>query len=203
MFRATAAVTTTTIRATTANFWQARPLQWRPHQRHATVPPPPLLLSILQNPANFKNDKGWRKDEKPETPKQYVYYFEYRWWKNRVSGLGSLFCNIWAVHLMVSPFPNFASRIFEPIRNNWFTKLIEITLNLSECIHFIFFENLWFGIRNWGNHLMNCLLRCHLEISYVLSLVERKQNMNDWMWSFQQFTQNFNKRCVRNFMFWL
>ena len=40
-------------RAATANFWQARPSQWRPHQWHAADAPP---HSILQNPV----PRPWR-----------------------------------------------------------------------------------------------------------------------------------------------
>ena len=32
-----------------ANFWQARPPQWRLHQRRAAAAPTAALLSILQN----------------------------------------------------------------------------------------------------------------------------------------------------------
>ena len=103
------------------------------------------------------------------------------------------------------PISEFCIPHFWTNQNNWFTNLIEITLNPSECMHFISFENLWFGIRNWGNHLMNCLLRSHLR-NFLRSLTcrkETKHEWNDWMWSFQQFTPNFHKKFVRNFMFWL
>ena len=104
--------------------------------------------------------------KKSEFPKHYVYYFEYRWWKNRVSGLGSLNSNIWAVHHMVSPFSEF--RIFVPITIG-FQILIETLVSSCKL-------KIW-DLESGIGEIMWWTAYWVPPISYVISLPERKQNI--------------------------